>query len=115
MWIRERRSFSKQLPPKPGLQLRYLEPILESDETIYLMSWIEQSSNFSVRLVRELMELILWANIAFDISLPISELAFRVWMTFESSLKRVRSFWKHSFPILVFGVPMTILSGLTKL
>ena len=115
MCIKERRSFSKQLPPNPGLQLRYLEPILESDETISLMSWIEQSSNFSVKLVREFMELILWANIALDISFPNSELAFSVWIIFEPSLKSVQSFWKQSLPILVFGVPITSLSGLTKL
>ena len=59
MNINDSKSFSKQLPPNPGLGFRYLSPILGSDYIIYFTSFISQFSNFSVKPVIELIELIL--------------------------------------------------------
>ena len=59
MNIKESKSFSKQLPPNPGLGFRYLSPILGSVYIIYFTSLMSQFSNFSVNPVIEFIELIL--------------------------------------------------------
>ena len=119
IWINESKSFSKQLPPNAGLGLRNLSPIRWSAETIDLTSWILHYSNFSVRPVIEFIELILWASIALDISFPSSADAFRVLMILVLwvailYLKSSDMVWRAASPFLESGVPMTILSGLTK-
>ena len=61
----------------------------------------------------ELMLLILCASMAFDISLPSSEEALRVEITFVSGIKALRRL-KQWFPVEVSGVPMTTRSGLIR-
>lgn len=113
IYTRDNRSFSKQLPPNAGLGLRYLDPILESELTIFFTSSTEHSSNFSVNEVIEFMLLILWASIALDINFPNSLLAFLVLITLVFGMRSLTSS-KHTFPLWESGVPMTTLSGFNK-
>ena len=106
---------SKQLPPNPGLGDRYFEPIRVSLETMAWTSPISQSAVFSVKAVMEFMLEILWASMAFDINLPSSaDAAFVLiilpWPWSNSSFNCS----KQTFPLGVFGVPITVRSGLSR-